>query len=117
LRRVGVFDQIAGRTKQLTDGICHVMAEFEVPIQVGQVGAMFGFYFLKQPGAIIRDYASAKQYADTDRFAQFFHAMLEQGVYLAPSQFEAGFLSSAHTDEDIQFTLNAVRKALQQILS
>ncbi|MCA9886971.1 MAG: glutamate-1-semialdehyde 2,1-aminomutase [Anaerolineae bacterium] len=117
LRRVGVFDQIAGRTKQLTDGICYVMAEFEVPIQVGQVGAMFGFYFLKQPGAIIRDYASAKQYADTDRFAQFFHAMLEQGVYLAPSQFEAGFLSSAHTSEDIQFTLNAVRKALQQILS
>ena len=76
---------------------------------------MFGFYFLKNADSEITDYASAKQYADVARYARFFHAMLEAGVYFAPSQFEAGFMSSAHTDEDIQTTIAAARRVFQEI--
>jgi glutamate-1-semialdehyde 2,1-aminomutase len=73
------------------------------------MGTMFGFYFLKEKGAEIRDFATAKQYADTARYAAFFHAMLACGVYFAPSQFEAGFVSAAHTEEVIQHTLTAIK--------
>ena len=58
------------------------------------------------------DYASAKEHADTARYAHFFHAMLEAGVYLAPSQFEAGFMSSAHAEEDIQATIQAAQNVI-----
>jgi glutamate-1-semialdehyde 2,1-aminomutase len=75
---------------------------------------MFGFYFLKEAGATITDYASAKQYADTGRYATFFHAALEAGVYFAPSQFEAGFMSSAHSDADVDTTITLVRQILSQ---
>ncbi|MAU09073.1 MAG: glutamate-1-semialdehyde-2,1-aminomutase [Anaerolineaceae bacterium] len=116
LRREGVFEQIESRAIQLAEGIRAVMAEFDVPAQVGQVGTMFGFYFLTQPLASIHDYASAKKFADTDRYAQFFHGLLEEGVYLAPSQFEAGFLSSAHTEDDIDYTLAVMKSTLASII-
>jgi len=105
----GVFDRIAQATATLVDGIEAAAAAAGVPIQASRVGTMFGFYFLKAPGAVIRDYASARANADTVRYGRFFHAMLERGVYFAPSQFEAAFLSSAHTEADIQATLTAVR--------
>jgi glutamate-1-semialdehyde 2,1-aminomutase len=113
LKRDGVFDGIAQQAEQLASGIRERMTEIGVPVQVGQAGTMFGFYFLREASAHIKDYATAKLYADTDRYARFFHAMLEQGIYFAPSQFEAGFLSSAHTKEDIQHTLQAVAKSLE----
>lgn len=112
LTQEGIFQQIAGRAQQLATGIQTIMTEKGIPAQVGQAGTMLGFYFLNDADAVIRDYATAKQYADTDRYATFFHAMLKQGIYLAPSQFEAGFLSVAHGNDDIQFTLEAVRAAL-----
>ena len=68
---------------------------------------MFGFYFLKEEGAKITDYASAKKYADTERYGKIFHAMLNRGFYFAPSQFEAGFVSSAHTRGDVEATVTA----------
>ena len=76
---------------------------------------MFGFYFLKEPGRAIADYASAKACADTTRYARFFHAMLERGIYFAPSQFEAGFASSAHTAADILATLAAVQDVFETL--
>jgi glutamate-1-semialdehyde 2,1-aminomutase len=76
---------------------------------------MFGFYFLKEDGAIVDDYASAKQLADTERYGRFFHAMLDRGFYFAPSQFEAGFMSLAHSQEDVQATVQAVRDILPGI--
>ena len=76
---------------------------------------MFGFYFLQQPGAVIVDYATAKQYADPARYARFFHAMLERGVYFAPSQFEAGFVSSAHDANVIASTLAAFGEVIGDI--
>ena len=76
-------------------------------ITVNRVGSMFTFFFTDGP---VTDYESAKR-SDTARFARFFRAMLERGVYLAPSQFEAAFVSAAHTEEDIRRTAEAARQA------
>jgi len=76
-------------------------------VTVNRVGSMFTFFFTEGP---VTDWESAKV-SDTARFGRFFHAMLERGVYLAPSQFEAAFLSAAHSDEDIERTLAAAREA------
>jgi glutamate-1-semialdehyde 2,1-aminomutase len=111
----GVFERIEAQAKALTDGLQTIMGENGVPVQVGHAGTMFGMYFLKEAGAHIRDYASAKQYANTDLFGKFFHAMLEQGIYLAPSQFEAGFVSAAHGDAEISATLQAAETAIKQV--
>jgi glutamate-1-semialdehyde 2,1-aminomutase len=113
LLRQEVFNTIKARTAQLVEGIAEIGVELNIPMQTGYVGTMFGFYFLREAGAEITDYRSAKQYADTTRYAQVFHKMLESGVYLAPSQFEAGFMSYAHTDEDVANTLRALRAALE----
>ena len=112
LLKPGVFDAIAGRTARLVEGIRAAAEEAGVPLQASRAGTMFGFYFLRDASAEIRDYASARQHADADRYARFFRAMLERGVYFAPSQFEAAFLSSAHRDEEIERTLAAVREVL-----
>jgi glutamate-1-semialdehyde 2,1-aminomutase len=74
---------------------------------VNRVGSMFTFFFSAQP---VTDWGSAKQ-CDTARFGRFFRAMLERGIYLAPSQFEAAFLSAAHTEEDIRKTIAAAQAA------
>jgi len=76
-------------------------------VTVNRVGSMFTFFFCDGP---VTDYESAKR-SDTARFGQFFRAMLDRGVYLAPSQFEAAFLSAAHTDQDIHRTIEAAREA------
>jgi glutamate-1-semialdehyde 2,1-aminomutase len=78
-------------------------------ITVNRVGSMFTFFFTEGP---VTDYESAKR-SDTARFGRFFRAMLERGIYLAPSQFEAAFLSAAHSEEDIRETLAAAREAFQ----
>jgi glutamate-1-semialdehyde 2,1-aminomutase len=76
-------------------------------ITVNRVGSMFTFFFTDQP---VTDYESAKR-SDTARFGRFFRAMLDRGIYLAPSQFEAAFLSAAHTEEDIKKTIEAARES------
>lgn len=105
-----LFDAIAATTAGLVEGIAAAARSHGIPLQVGRVGTMFGFYFLKQAGATITDYASAKAYADTARYARFFHAMLERGVYFAPSQFEAAFVSSAHSAAEVTATLAAAEE-------
>ncbi|MCC6585783.1 MAG: glutamate-1-semialdehyde 2,1-aminomutase [Bryobacterales bacterium] len=91
-----IYTELEQRTKQLC-------AEPPAGVTVNQVGAMFTFFFTDQP---VTDYESAKK-SDTARFGKFFHHMLESGVYLAPSQFEAGFVSAAHTEADIAATVEA----------
>jgi glutamate-1-semialdehyde 2,1-aminomutase len=108
----GVFDDIARCTSTLAEGIREAAKKVNIPVQVGHAGTMLGFYFLKEADTRIENYASAKQYADTARYGHFFHAMLERGVYFAPSQFEAGFVSAAHTEADIQNTLAAAESIL-----
>ncbi|MGD2078648.1 MAG: glutamate-1-semialdehyde 2,1-aminomutase [Chloroflexota bacterium] len=111
----GVFETITQKTAALVDGIRSAALQAGVPLQANSAGTMFGLYFLKADGALIDDYASAKRNADTERYGRFFHAMLARGFYFAPSQFEAGFMSIAHSETDIQATLEAVRQVLPQI--
>jgi glutamate-1-semialdehyde 2,1-aminomutase len=111
----GTFEQVAERTAALARGIYEAASEAGIPLQIGQLGTMFGFYFLRQEGVTIENYALAKELADTERYGRFFHAALRQGVYFAPSQFEAGFVSSAHTEEDIAATVAAVKAIMSQL--
>ncbi len=109
------FDHAAALAAELAAGMRTLSEESGIPLQVGQVGTMFGFYFLKEPGARVTSWAEAKQLVDPARFAKFFWAMCERGVYLAPSQYEAGFLSAAHSAEDVDQTLEAARAALKSL--
>jgi glutamate-1-semialdehyde 2,1-aminomutase len=112
LMQPGLFESIVGKTTTLIEGIAEAAGQAGIPLQIGHVGTMFGFYFLRQDGLVIVDYAGAKQYADTERYGRFFHAMLEKGFYFAPSQFEAGFMSVAHSEEDVQNTISAAREVM-----
>lgn len=105
----GVFEGVEACTSELVAGISRIARAAGIPVQAASVGTMFGFFFAEQP---ILDYQSAKT-SDTVRYAKAFHALLEQGVYLAPSQFESGFVSTAHTSEVIAQTLQAFEVAIK----
>ncbi|HMQ35410.1 MAG TPA: glutamate-1-semialdehyde 2,1-aminomutase [Chloroflexaceae bacterium] len=107
------FERAAALAAELAAGMRRLGEELGLPLQVGQVGTMFGFYFLKEPGARVTSWAEAKAHVDPARYAKFFWAMCERGVYLAPSQYEAGFLSAAHTADDVAATLETARAALR----
>jgi glutamate-1-semialdehyde 2,1-aminomutase len=107
LRKPGVFERIVAQTERLCQGIGQAATEAGVPILQTQVGTMFCTYFAREP---VTDYASAKA-SDTAAFGRFFQAMLDAGVYLAPSQFEAGFTSTAHSDRVIGATVEAAKGA------
>lgn len=111
----GVFEQLAAATSNLVSGLVSAARHANIPLQAASAGSMFGFYFLREPDVTITDYALARQYAHTQRFAQFFHAMLARGVYFAPSQFEAAFMSTEHTAQDIAATLDAVRATFAEL--
>ncbi|MBK9944460.1 MAG: glutamate-1-semialdehyde 2,1-aminomutase [Kouleothrix sp.] len=108
----GAFERLEYTAARLRDGFAQAAEAAGVPLQAAAVGSMWGFFFAAEP---VRDYASAKQHADTARYARFFHAMLERGVYLAPSQFEAAFVSLAHDDAIVDQTLDAARAAFAAI--
>jgi glutamate-1-semialdehyde 2,1-aminomutase len=103
----GFFDRLAATTRRLVDGLTAAAREASIAFSAQSVGGMFGVYFSADAP---RSYAEVMQ-ADREAFNRFFHAMLERGVYLAPSAFEAGFVSSAHTEADIGATVAAAREA------
>jgi glutamate-1-semialdehyde 2,1-aminomutase len=105
----GFHDQLAARTRLLCDGLQSVADGAGVAFSTNRVGGMFGLFFSAEK---VQGYAQATA-ADTALFNRFFHGMLKRGVYLAPSAFEAGFMSSAHGDQDIADTLEAARGALR----
>ena len=107
----GVYDHLERLSAALVDGLSAAARAVGVPYVGNRVGSMFTGFFTELP---VTDYASAKR-ADTRRYASLFNAMLEGGVYFAPSQFEAGFVSLAHTDADIDATLELSRAAFQKI--
>ncbi|MFH0916693.1 MAG: glutamate-1-semialdehyde 2,1-aminomutase [bacterium] len=111
----GAFAAIEGTTRKLAAGIGELAKVSGIPLQVGQSGTIFGFYFLKDSGAKIGDASSAKSYADTQRYSRFFHLMLEQGVYFAPSQFEVAFTSAAHGESQVEATLRAVEASFRRL--
>jgi glutamate-1-semialdehyde 2,1-aminomutase len=104
----GFFDDLAARTTALLDGIAAAAADAGVPLQTTQAGGMFGLFFTAEERVV--NFAEAGA-CDVEEFKTFFHAMLDRGVYLAPSAFEAGFVSSAHTAEHIEATVAAAREA------
>ncbi|MBP2650332.1 MAG: hemL [Firmicutes bacterium] len=106
-----LYKKISAKTAALCIGIKQAAEEFELKIQVHYLGAMFGMFFSDKR---VYDYDSAKQ-SDTGLFNIFFHTMLEQGIYLAPSQFEAAFMSAAHSEEDIAATIAASRVAFEKV--
>jgi glutamate-1-semialdehyde 2,1-aminomutase len=105
----GFFEGLAAKTTTLVDGVAVAAADAGVELQTTQVGGMFGLFFTGAERVV--NFAEAGN-CDVDAFKSFFHLMLERGVYLAPSAFEAGFVSSAHTAEHIEATIAAAREAL-----
>lgn len=103
--------KLAAKTKKLVDGLVVAAKEAGVVFSAQSVGGMFGLYFSEQCPS---SFAEVMQ-ANKENFNQFFHSMLDAGIYLGPSAFEAGFVSAAHTDDDIAFTLEAAKKAFLAI--
>jgi glutamate-1-semialdehyde 2,1-aminomutase len=113
LREPGVYERLDAAGARFTEGMDDVFSRHRIPHQSAFRGSMVGFFFTGDP---VTDLTSAKT-ADTAFYAQFFHAMLDRGVYLAPSQFEAGFLSLAHDDAAIDETIRAAEDAVVSLLA
>ena len=106
----GFYEALGDKTRMLTEGI-QAEADFAgIPFTTTSVGGMFGLYFSGVERIVNFEQSGA---VDVERFKRFFHAMLENGVYLAPSAYEAGFVSSAHTEEHISATINAAKEAFR----
>jgi glutamate-1-semialdehyde 2,1-aminomutase len=107
LKESKVYDELERKSSHLAKGITEAAGKARVDIQLPRQGSMFTIFFTKD---IVTDYETATK-ADTKLYAKFFHQMLLQGIYLPPSQFEAAFVSLAHTDKYIQATIEAANKA------
>jgi glutamate-1-semialdehyde 2,1-aminomutase len=105
----GFYETMEEKAAKLADGIEAAVARHELPARLNRVGSLMTLFFT---GAPVYDYASARQ-ADAQRYARFFHALLDRGIYLPPSQYEAMFVSAAHTEGDIEGTLAAIDEALE----
>ena len=108
LQKSGVYEQLHEKTQRLSEGLLNAAQEAGHTVCGGSLSAMFGMFFCEGP---VHNYDDAKL-SDATKFGNFHRGMLERGIYLAPSQFEAGFTSLAHTDEDIERTLAAAREVL-----
>ena len=108
LKEPGVYEKLDGLAARLIEGLDTVFTRHGVAHQATQRGSMFGFFFADGP---VVDLASAKT-SDVEFYARFFHAMLERGVYFAPSQFETGFISTAHDTDAIDRTIGATDEAI-----
>ncbi len=111
LRKPGTYEQLAAITKKLADGLLKAAREAGHEVTGGSLSAMFGMFFTGEP---VHNYDDAKK-SDLNKFARFHRGMLEKGIYLAPSQFEAGFTSLAHTEEDIEKTIAAAKEVFSNI--
>ncbi|MBK1692174.1 glutamate-1-semialdehyde 2,1-aminomutase [Ectothiorhodospira mobilis] len=108
----GFHDDLTAKAETLVSGILGEAEKAGVPMAANQVGGMFGLFFTEQPQ--VGNFQQVSQ-CDTDRFGRFFHAMLDKGVYLAPSAFEAGFLSSSHSAGDVEATIQAAGEVLRSL--
>jgi glutamate-1-semialdehyde 2,1-aminomutase len=111
LRDRSVYDRLETSSRKLWEGLASVAEEAGVKTVTNRVGSMWTSFFTAEP---VVNWDTANK-CDRQRYGKFFHAMLEEGVYLAPSQFEAGFVSLAHTADIIDQTVNAARKAVTRI--
>ncbi len=111
LQKPGTYEQLNRITKKLADGLVQIAKEAGHEVCGGQISAMFGIFFTGEP---VHNYDDAKK-SDLAKFSRFHRGMLKRGIYLAPSQFEAGFTSLAHTEEDIDRTLAAAREVFSSL--
>ncbi|CAB0151657.1 Glutamate-1-semialdehyde 2,1-aminomutase [Pseudidiomarina piscicola] len=107
-----LYPQLTAKAERLVKGMQERADAAGIPFTTNQAGSMFGFFFSSD--AEVTSYAQATQ-CNMEHFRKFYHSMLQQGVYLAPSAFEAGFMSAAHTDADIDATLEAASKAFAEL--
>jgi glutamate-1-semialdehyde 2,1-aminomutase len=108
------YEQLSARTTQLVEGLHKLADEAGIPFTTNHVGSMFGFFFTSEPKVTNFKQVMA---CDIPRFNKFFHGMLKRGVYLAPASYEAGFMSGAHTDADIQATLQAAKEVFAELVA
>jgi glutamate-1-semialdehyde 2,1-aminomutase len=107
----GLYHRIAEQADRLATGLRKALVETKIPGQVNSTGSLSTLFFSEEP---VRDYAGAKR-SDTKRYARFFREMLDRGIFLAPSQFEAAFVSTAHTSQEIDRTIAAAEESLKAI--
>ena len=112
ISKPGFYENLSAMTEKLAHGFVTRARAFDIPMTYNAVGGMFGLFFSRE--VKIENFQQATQ-CDVERFKKFFHAMLDEGVYLAPSAYEAGFVSSAHTDRDIKDTLIAAEKVFSTL--
>lgn len=111
LKQPGVYDEFERLGAMLANGIIEAANKHGVTIQLNRVKGALAVYFMDEP---VHDYDAAQK-ADGEIFARFFQLMLNEGVCLAPSKYEAWFVTTAHTEEDIQYTIAAVDRAFSQL--
>lgn len=112
LQQPGLYETLAEKTKQVAEGLKAAAEKHEIALSVNYVGAMFGFFFTDEPEITCFEQVS---HCDIDAFKRFYHLMLQEGVYLAPSAYEAGFLSLAHSEADIAETLAAAERCFAKM--
>ncbi len=108
----GFYDILSAITEKLASGLVAQAEKAGVPLTYNQIGGMFGIFFTDAPA--VENFAQATA-CDQEAFKQFFHSMLDHGIYMAPSSYEAGFVSSAHSDDDISATLEAAETAFAEL--
>jgi len=112
IARPGFYEALTAKTEKLTSGLKARAAQAGIAMTTNSVGGMFGLFFSTEKH--VTSFAQVMQ-CDQNLFKRFFHAMLEQGVYLAPSAFEAGFVSAAHSDEDLEKTLDIAEAIFKRL--
>ena len=112
LQKPGVFKKLEEMAERLTEGLTKAFQAAEIPSSINRVGSMFTGFFNDGPVTTLED----AEGSDTEMYGRYFHAMQENGVYIAPSQFEAGFVSTAHTESDIDATVTKASEALRTLL-
>ena len=111
LKKPEYYETLERKSALLAEGLKNTADNAGIPVTTNRVGSMLGLFFTDQP---VTNFAEA-QTSDVDRFAKYYRAMLEEGIYLAPSQYEAGFVSSAHSEEDIDLTLRAAARVFPNL--
>jgi len=110
-RKPIIYEQLDAKAKFLTENFREAAREAGVAVQVNHIDSLITVFFTENP---VLNYADAIT-SDTEKYGRFFHAMLEEGIYLPPAQFEAMFLSTAHTQKDLDKTVEAFKKAIQKV--
>ena len=111
LKRPGSYEKLTSLTEKLINGILEAGKDAGHAVCGGSISGMFGFFFTEGPVTCFEDASKS----DTEKFGRWHRGMLERGIYLAPSQYEAGFMSLAHTEEDVEATIAAAKEVFAML--